>query len=284
LRRNEICIAEFQRVTQIFDFQSGDTPLLVSVPHDGRLLAPGQADRMTDIGRGIPDTDWHVRELYSFAKELGASVISANYSRYVVDLNRPANDVSLYENQIATGLCPQKSFAGSDIYQDGFAVGAQEQRGRVDTYWRPYHDAIEETLQRLKRQHGYALLWDAHSIPSEVPLLFDGQLPDLNIGTNNAASCAANITAAVASVAQTSPFSNVVNGRFQGGQITRAFGSPRTDIHAIQLELTQRNYMDENTLSYDAKLAARLARTIKDMLQSFLAAAQAHCKSGQGER
>ncbi len=257
-------------MTDVFDFHEGSLPLLISIPHDGRLLAPGQAERMTVVGRALPDTDWHVRELYSFAGELGASEIAANYSRYVVDLNRPSTDDSLYEGQIATGLCPQKTFAGEDIYLEGQAVDEQEQKTRIGEYWQPYHDKIAATLERIRDRFGYALLWDAHSIPAKVPLLFQGVLPDLNIGTNGGLSCAAGIKAAVTAVAADSPYTSVADGRFRGGHITRAHGAPADNVHAMQLELTQRNYMDEENLEYAADRAARLVDTIRSMLQSFM--------------
>ncbi len=256
-------------MTDVFDFREGSSPLLVSIPHDGRTLLPGQAECMTDAGRALPDTDWHVRELYSFVEDLGASVIAANYSRYVIDLNRPPSDASLYENQLATGLCPRQTFAGQDIYLDRESVSSREQETRVQAYWQPYHDRIFETLNQLKDQFGYALLWDAHSIAGEVPLLFDGVLPDLNIGTNGGASCATEIAAAVAAAAQASPYSSVTNGRFRGGHITRNYGAPVDGIHAIQLELTQQNYIDQKTLSYDAERAVGLVDTIKSMLHAF---------------
>jgi N-formylglutamate amidohydrolase len=260
-------------MTDVFDFHEGSSPLLVSIPHDGRLLAPGQAERMTDAGRALPDTDWHVRKLYSFAAELGASVIAANYSRYVVDLNRPPSDDALYENQVATGLCPQTTFAGQDIYRDGEAPGEKERQERVRQYWQPYHDRVSETLDQIRGRSGYALLWDAHSIASEVPLLFDGMLPDLNIGTNDDLSCPANITAVVSDTAEASPYSTVTNGRFRGGHITRYYGAPENGIYAVQLELTQHNYMDEKNLGYDAVRAVRIGETIKNLLQAFMAAA-----------
>ncbi len=256
-------------MSDVFDFREGNSALLVSIPHDGRKLAPGQAERMTAAGKELRDTDWHVRELYSFVDDLGASVIAANYSRYVVDLNRPPSDESLYENQLATGLCPRNTFAGQDIYLDGDSVSPEEQETRVQAYWQPYHDRIFETLNRLRDQFGYALLWDAHSIAGEVPLLFDGVLPDLNIGTNGGASCAADITAAVAAAAQASSYSFVTNGRFRGGHITRSYGAPEDGVHAVQLELTQQIYMDEKDLSYDADRAAALVETIKSMLHAY---------------
>lgn len=257
-------------MTDVFDFHEGSSALLISIPHDGRLLAPGQAERMTVVGRALPDTDWHVRELYSFAGELGASVIAANYSRYVVDLNRPSTDDSLYDHQVATGLCPKKTFAGEEVYVDGQAVDEQEQKTRIGEYWQPYHGKIAATLEQIRDRFGYALLWDAHSIPAEVPLLFQGVLPDLNVGTNGGLSCAAGIKMAVAAVAADSPYSSVVDGRFRGGHITRAHGAPADNVHAMQLELTQRNYMDEVNLEYDADRAVRLVDTIRSMLQSFM--------------
>ena len=260
-------------MSDVFDFHAGSSPLLISIPHDGRMLAPGQSERMTDVGNALPDTDWHVRELYTFAEELDASVIAANYSRYVVDLNRPASDESLYRNQVATGLCPGQTFDGHDIYLDGQGVSTDEQASRVASFWKPYHDKISASLAQIREQFGYALLWDAHSIPGEVPLLFDGILPDLNIGTNGGLSCAANITAAVGTVAEASTYSSVVNGRFRGGHITRHYGEPANGVHAIQLELTQRNYMDEKELNYDTGRASGLVETVRKMLQAFESAA-----------
>ena len=258
-------------MSDVFDFHEGSSTLLVSIPHDGRQLAPGQAERMTDAGRALPDTDWHVRELYAFASDVGASVIAANYSRYVVDLNRPSSDEALYENQLATGVCPRQTFGGQDIYLDGESIDTED---RIRAYWQPYHDKIAVTLAEIRERSGYALLWDAHSIASEVPSLFDGVLPDLNIGTNGDQSCAADITAAVSAVANASTYSCVANGRFRGGFITRSHGAPANGIHAIQLELTQHNYMDEKNLGYDAGRATRLVDTIRNLLQAFQDAAK----------
>jgi N-formylglutamate amidohydrolase len=261
-------------VSDVFDFLEGSSTLLVSIPHDGRLLAPGQAERMTETGRALPDTDWHVRGLYSFAVDVGASIIAANYSRYVVDLNRPSSDEALYENELATGVCPRQTFDGQDIYLDGESIARDERESRIAAYWQPYHDRIAVKLDKIRERHGYALLWDAHSIASEVPSLFDGVLPDLNIGTNNDLSCAADITAAVSAAAKASPYSSVTNGRFRGGYITRNYGTPAKGTHAIQLELAQHNYMDEKNLGYDAGEAARLIDTLRNLLQAFQDTAQ----------
>ena len=258
---------------QPFDFIPGTAPLLVSMPHSGLQVPAELSARMTEAALALPDTDWHLDRLYDFATDHGASVLLAKHSRYVVDLNRPPSDESLYENQVATGLCPRQTFAGQEIYRDGEVVGDDEQKGRIAAYWQPYHGKISATLQQIRERFGYALLWDAHSIPGEVPLLFEGVLPDLNIGTNGGLSCAANFTAAVATVAEDSPYSSVVNGRFRGGHITRNYGAPARGIHAIQLELTQRNYMDEKILEFDSGRAVRLVDTIKKMLQTFESAA-----------
>lgn len=232
---------------------------------------------MTDAGKSIPDTDWDVARLYDFAMDLGASSVIANYSRYVVDLNRSADDAALYPGQVATGLCPEQTFAGEAIYRSG-GVDEEEKLARVEKYWRPYHEHIRTTLASLREEHGYALLWDAHSIPSIVPRLFDGELPELNLGSNSGASCESSIDAAVAAEARKSPFDAVLNGRFKGGYITRHYGEPENGMHALQLEIAQRAYMNEETGLYDAKKAAVLRDTLQKMLNAFLGAAQSMTK------
>lgn len=254
-----------------FSYDAGTRPLLVSVPHDGRQLPCDIASGMTEAGRAIPDTDWHVGRLYDFARDLGAHVIRAEYSRYVVDLNRPADDSHLYAGRYGSGLCPTQTFAGEDIYQRGSAIDMDE---RVSGYWLPYHDKLAALLEQIRGEHGHVLLWDAHSIPSSVPRLFDGVLPVLNLGTWDQRSCAAAIAAAVMSVATASPYDAVLNGRFVGGYITRHYGRPGDGVHAIQLELAQRSYMDEATLEYDPDKASQLQNTLSAMLRACLVAAE----------
>lgn len=246
----------------------GELPLLISVPHDGRDIPEELQSRMTDTGRAIPDTDWHVAKLYDFAAEMGASIVVANYSRYVVDLNRSADDESLYPGQVATGLFPEETFAGDAIYRDG-GVDDDEKAGRLDQYWHPYHKYIRDTLDALREIHGFALLWDAHSIPSIVPRLFDGELPALNIGSNKGASCERSIEHAVHAVAAQSRYSSVLNERFKGGYITRHYGDPKNGIHALQLEIAQRSYMTERTSIFDTEKAAVLRDTLQKMLRAF---------------
>ncbi|MDZ7644957.1 MAG: N-formylglutamate deformylase [Woeseiaceae bacterium] len=254
----------------VLEFRAGDSPLLISIPHDGREVPAEIAARMTGAGRTLPDTDWHVARLYDFAATLGAGVIAARFSRYVIDLNRPADDSELYPGQVATGLCPARTFRGDPVYRDGEGVSAAERQARVETYWRPYHDRLAHELGRLQARHGYALLWDAHSIASEVPALFDGPLTELNLGTYGGASVAVGVEKALWEVAAAAPFSAVLNGRFTGGYITRHYGRPDDGCHAVQLELAQRSYMDEKTLRYDAARAEPLRAVLRELLQTFL--------------
>lgn len=260
-------------MTDCYSYRSGTAPLLISVPHDGRELPTDIAARMTSAGLAIPDTDWHVRQLYEFAEALDANVIAANFSRYVVDLNRASDDTALYKDQLATGLCPGNTFAGEDIYKPGQAVSRDEQLSRIATYWKPYHDQLKLALTELREEHGNVLLWDAHSIAAEVPLLFEGRLPDLNIGTDDGRSCDQAIADTAAEVAGQSPYSSVLNGRFRGGFITRHYGEPADGVHALQLELAQCCYMNESSLQFDDRLAESLTYTIQKMLQACLARA-----------
>jgi N-formylglutamate amidohydrolase len=254
-------------MTDIFTFHRGSVPLLISVPHDGRSLPDDIASTMTDVGKAIPDTDWHVAKLYGFARDVGAAMIMADYSRYVVDVNRPADNANLYDGQVATGLCPRQTFDGRDIYTGTTPIDIES---RVNRFWQPYHEKIAEVLSGFRQSHGFALLWDAHSIASRVPRLFDGELPILNLGTWGGRSCDPGIASDVIEIAEKSSFDTVVNARFQGGYITRHYGLPDGNVHAIQLELAQRAYMDEATGKYDDAKASRLRDTLEHMLLTFI--------------
>lgn len=256
-------------MSEVYRFTEGELPLLVSVPHDGRRLPRDIEAAMTPAGQRLPDTDWHVARLYDFVRELGANLLVAEYSRYVVDLNRPPGDESLYPGQLNTGICPVETFSGEALYDDPDTVTDQERERRIARYWQPYHDKLNACLEALKQRHGHALLWDAHSIPSRVPRLFDGELPVMSIGTNDDKSCPTGITSAVADIARGSPYSTVLNGRFRGGYITRHYGDPGTGVCAIQLELAQRSYMNEETLAYDGARAGAVSPVLRRMLNVF---------------
>ena len=258
---------------EVCSVHEGRLPLIVSVPNDGCHIPADVMSRMTSAGLAVPDTDWHVAELYEFARDLGASLLVANYSRYIVDLNRSSSDEVLYPGQVVTGLCPIQTFAGEDIYRHG-GVTDEELAIRVEDYWQPYHDRLNSMLAAMRAQHGYALLWDAHSIPSRVPRLFDGELPVLNIGSNAGHSCGAPLEAAVVGIARVSGYSTAVNARFKGGYITRHYGNPATGVHALQLEIAQRAYLNEMTAVYDAAKANQLRQTLGQMLDAYLTAAR----------
>ena len=258
-------------MTDVFTLHRGDAPLLLSLPHDGNLIPPALVQRMVPAARRAPDTDWHVSRLYAFARELGASILVPRHSRYVVDLNRPEDDVSLYPGQNTTGLCPIVQFSGEPVYLEGQGPDAAEVASRVDTYWRPYHQSLQSELARIHARHGRAVLWEGHSIRGVVPFLFEGRLPDLNLGTAAGASCSPVLQSRLEAVlAAQDEYDWVANGRFKGGHITRHYGNPGNGVDAVQLEISQRNYMDETSFDWDEGKAARLQRVLRALLEAAL--------------
>jgi N-formylglutamate deformylase len=255
----------------IYTLHRGTTPLFVSLPHDGSFVPADLAQRFMPSARRVPDTDWHVSRLYAFALEMGASMIVPSHSRYVVDLNRPSDDASLYPGQNTTGLCPIVQFSGEPVYQAGEEPHRSEIARRVETYWQPYHDALAAEIARVRDAHGRVVVWEGHSIRSVVPFLFDGRLPDFNLGTSAGASCSPALQARLATIlGAQSRYSHVVNGRFKGGYITRHYGRPEEGVEAIQLELAQLNYMDEDTFDYLPERAAPTQALIRALLQACL--------------
>lgn len=256
----------------IYTLHRGTLPLLVSVPHDGTRVPEDIASRLTPSARRVPDTDWHIARLYAFARDMGASMIVPMHSRYVIDLNRGEDDVSLYPGQNTTGLCPLVQFSGEPVYQSGSEPDEAEVRSRVGTYWRPYHDALRAEIERLRDQHGRVVLWEGHSIKGDaLPFLFEGKLPDLNLGTANGASCSPVTQSRIEQVlAGQGTYGFVSNGRFKGGHITRHYGRPDDGVEAIQLETSQRCYMDEEIFEWDEAKAARLRPLLRALLDAAL--------------
>ncbi|MBS1073980.1 N-formylglutamate deformylase [Gluconobacter sp. Dm-73] len=260
-------------MTDIFSFVRGTMPVLVTLPHSGSHLAPGMERRMTERGRQLPDTDWYMEHLYAGALSKGLGVLRANHSRYVVDLNRGADDAALYPGRPSTGLVPALTFDGQPIYRAGQAPDESEIAERRETYWRPYHDAVAQELERLRQKWGWAVLWDGHSIKSTIPRLFEGALPDLNLGTNSGQSCGGELqTLLEKRLAANVGYSHVVNGRFKGGYTTRHYGQPEHGIHAIQLEIAQSTYLrsEEAPWPIDLEKAVRLSRMIDSLLETAL--------------
>lgn len=255
----------------IYTLHRGTAPLLISLPHDGSEIPPALAQRMTASAQQAPDTDWFVSRLYDFGKALGASMLVPRYSRYVVDLNRPPDDVSLYPGQNTTGLCPTIQFSGAPVYVDGQSPDSREIAARIERYWQPYHAALRDELQHLRSEHERVVLWEGHSIRGRLPFLFDGQLPDFNLGTASGSSCTSRTQAAIESVLSAqSDYSWISNGRFKGGYNTRYYGQPAEGIEAIQLELVQGNYMDEDAAVYDEVLAAPTQELIARLVDAAL--------------
>jgi formiminoglutamase len=247
-------------------FLPGETPLLVSMPHVGTDLPPGMADNLSDAARLLPDTDWHLTRLYDFAGRMGANVLAARYSRFAIDLNRPPDDKPLYATA-TTGLYQETLFDGTPVFRPGGAPGKSARADFLAHIWMPYHDRLIAELARIKDRFGYAILFDAHSIRGEIPRLFEGSLPDFNIGTNEGRSAAADLSERLAAVCDAPGYRHVVNGRFKGGYITRNYGDPANRIHAVQLELAQRTYMRE-AAPYDYR--EERAETVRPVLRNFV--------------
>ncbi len=256
---------------KVLNFHKGRLPLLISMPHAGLKLTSSVQDGLVDQARSLPDTDWHIPRLYDFARELGASVLAAEYSRFVIDLNRPDDDKPLYAGA-TTGLFPSTLFDGQPLFKDGKVPSAEARKTYLDAIWRPYHETLQAELARLRDEFGYALLWDAHSIRSQIPHLFDGKLPDFNLGTFNGASCDPELAERLQGVcAQAQGYSHVLNGRFKGGHITRHYGDPANRVHAVQLELAQSTYMDEQEpFSYREDRAVPTQAVLQQLLRTVL--------------
>ncbi len=251
-----------------FHFHKGSRPLLVSMPHVGLDIPDDIKKTMTDAALSLVDTDWYIDRLYDFLRDMDVSIIAAKYSRYVIDLNRGTDGVSLYPGKKVTELCPTTTFDGDPIYQDGHQPDAHT---RTEKYWKPYHDKIASELTRLKEIHGKAALWDAHSIKSHVPELFDGRLPDLNLGTGNGTSADHDLVERLDEIIRSSNYTAALNGRFKGGYITRHYGNPKNLINAIQLEISQITYMDEDPpVKFRDDKAERLRPVLKSLLETIL--------------
>lgn len=258
----------------IYDLHRGSLPLLISIPHAGTFVPESIARGFSLAGSHLSDTDWHVDKLYGFGRELGASILKANYSRYVVDLNRAPDSASLYESNPTSPLCPTHTFSGDPIYTAGSEPSAAEIAARAAQYWQPYHQRLAAELAQMRGQHGYALLWDAHSIASEVPQLFTGVLPDFNFGTRDNASCPRAVAEQLLELVTTDgKFGAVLNGRFKGGYITLNYGHPEQNVYAVQLELSRRVYMDEAAgTGWDPQHAESAAAVISQLLMRYLRA------------
>jgi N-formylglutamate deformylase len=256
----------------LFTVQRGSTPLVISFPHVGTHIPTAHRHRYTERALQVEDTDWFLDRLYAFAADLGATLIVPSTSRYWIDLNRSSDNAPMYPGQNNTELCPTRHFTGDAIYRAGQAPDEADVRARVASHWQPYHDALRTLLADAKARHGHAVLFDAHSIKSELPWLFEGTLPHMNLGTVNGASCAATLRAALADVfAAQGTFSHVIDGRFKGGHITRHHGRPAEQVHAVQLEMCWRAYTDEaRPIRWHAGKAAAVTPLLTRLVQTMI--------------
>lgn len=253
----------------------GEGPLILGQPHVGTMIPPEVSVELNDLGRSVPDTDWWIDRLYAgIARRTGATVIRQNISRFVIDVNRDPSGVSLYPGQNTTTLCPTTTFDAEPIYRDGREPDAAEIARRKQAYFAPFHAAMAGAIEATRIRHGYAVLYDCHSIRSEVPNLFPGTLPALNIGTNGGASCAPAIREAAIREAAASGLTHVADGRFKGGWITRHYGAPERGVHAVQMELAQSAYMLEAPpWAYRDEVAEATEAVLANIIAAILDAA-----------
>ncbi len=274
-----------ERTVWPYRYRRGSSPLIVSMPHVGTFIPWSVGRELSDCAARRPDTDWHLPRLYDFLEDLGATVIVANYSRYVVDANRPPDGVNLYPGQDTPRLCPIDTFDRQPLYRAG-DPNAGEIGRRLERVWRPYHRRLEREIERVKAEHGVALLWDAHSITSEVPRLFPGRLADFNLGTADNTSCDPGLAESlIAALRRRTDYTAVLNGRFKGGYITRRYGRPAEGVQAIQLEMAEAVYMDEACpYGFRDDLAARVRPILREQLATALSWVASHAPSVNRER
>jgi formiminoglutamase len=257
----------------------GEQPLIVSFPHTGALIPAEIEARLVSPWLARKDADWWIHELYAFARELGATTVRTAVSRSVIDVNRDPSGASLYPGQATTDLCPTTTFDGEPLYRDR-GPDPDEVAARTERWFAPYHAELQRQIDRLRTRHGAVVLYDAHSIRSRIPRLFEGALPHFNIGDNGGAACAPELAAAIERACDVAPFERVLNGRFKGGWTTRRYGRPEAGVHAVQMELACRAYLDEPPgavgpdnwpVAFDPARAAACQAVLRDVLTACLA-------------
>ncbi|MBI1416429.1 MAG: N-formylglutamate deformylase [Limimaricola sp.] len=244
----------------------GDGPLVLGMPHTGTYLPPEIAAQLNARGRGLDDTDWHIERLYNDLVP-DVTIVGATFHRYVIDANRDPSGASLYPGQNTTGLVPLTDFDGNPIWD--IPPTEADTAARLAAFHAPYHAALEAEMARVQASHGVAILYDCHSIRARIPFLFDGTLPDLNIGTNSGASCAPEVAAAIMEIAaKAEGYTAILNGRFKGGWTTRHYGRPAAGWHAVQMELAQSAYLSAEAApwAYDPARADRLRPVLARIL------------------
>lgn len=257
--------------SELYNINEGECPLIISMPHSGTFVPDELLNKFTQKAAQLPDTDWYMDKLYQpIIEKFKPTVIYSNLSRYVIDLNRPPDDKPLYPGKAHIGLCPVRTFSGELIYKDHNEPDHHEIVRRTREYWSPYHLKLKELLEITRTHYGYAILLDAHSIRSELPDLFQGILPEINVGTVMGASCDDKMEEIIYEIISDTKYSSALNGRFIGGYITRHYGDPSNNIHAVQFEISQRAYMDEGSNKFDEEKSSLLSNLLIDVVDHVL--------------
>ncbi|MCH2204910.1 MAG: N-formylglutamate deformylase [Lentisphaerales bacterium] len=254
---------------ELFKFNPGSIPVLISMPHNGTLIPDELRPFYTANGLAVEDTDWYMDELYGFGRELGCAMLESLISRYVIDLNRSPQNENLYPGQTSSMLCPATSFTGESLYINK-PPNSEEIKQRLSRYYQPYHDQLNSWIQETLTRYKIAVLYEAHSVKSQLPRLFEGQLPELNLGTNCGQSCKAELKKIVWAHLQKSSYTSVQNERFNGGYITRHYGQPENGIHTLQMEISQRCYMNESSLEINQANFQKLQIFLKNLITSII--------------
>ena len=253
---------------EMVELNRGSSPVILGFPHTGTHVPDDIRAKLNATGRKLTDTDWHIHELYQGLLP-DVTTVRAKFHRYCLDANRDPSGASLYPGQNTTGLIPLTDFDDNPLWMEGKEPDEAETARRVERFHRPYHAALAAEIERVKAEHGVAVLYDCHSIRSVCPFLFEGKLPDFNIGTDNGKTCDPLMEQEVSAICRAAEgYTTVVNGRFRGGWTTRHYGRPKDGVHAIQMELTQYTHLRSETLpfDYDVEKAAGLRKVLRQIL------------------
>jgi N-formylglutamate amidohydrolase len=248
-----------------------NSPILVSVPHCGTHIPKDIEDNyLPERITNIDDTDWYVDRLYGFVEGLGITMIKANISRWVIDLNRNPESKPLYDDgRVITALTPVTDFNGQPIYANN-GPDNHEVKRRIETYFNPYYTKISNLLAEKRKHHAHVLFFDAHSIRRLVPGIRQEPFPDLILGDADQTSANAELIKTAESVLGNSRFTFQHNDPFKGGNLTRHFGKPSSGVHALQLEMSKVLYMDDSETVYDKKRAANVQAVLRPLFEQLL--------------
>lgn len=248
-------------------------PFILSVPHCGTSFPDELTSHYIPEKMQAPDdTDWFVHELYNFASELGITIVHARYSRWVIDLNRDPESAPLYnDGRIITGLTPNTDFFGDPIYvSEAHEPDMVEVKRRLYTYYWPYYEQVQQLLDARKEQFGKVLLWDAHSIRHFVPTIREDVFPDMILGNNDETTAHPAIIETALNTLRSGSYGVNHNTPFRGGHITRYFGKPENNVHALQLEMNKILYMDDKELHFHEDRANKVREVLKTTFEALI--------------